>query len=101
MKRSEPIKLRESQSGKRNTTRRVLTVFNECVNSESSDKITQRAILSQNAKLNSTANLTEMDYCNKKDRNLNSSRISRVQVRAKYEKNGDMQKFISLVKDRT
>ena len=75
-------------------------MFNECVNSESSVKITQRATLSQNAKLNSNANLTEMDNCNKKDRNLNSSRISRGYVRAKFEKNGNIQKIISLVKDR-
>ena len=100
MKRSGPINLRENQSRKRNTTRRVMTVLNELVNSEDCDKITQRANLSQNAKMNSNANFTKMGNCNEKDRDLSSSRIRRVYVRAKYEKDQNLQKNIILVKDR-
>ena len=92
MKRSGLIKLRESQSRKRNTTSRVFTALNECMNSEYCDKITQRVDLSQNAKLNSNANLTEIDFCNEKDRDLKSSRISGVYVRAKFEKDQNIQK---------
>ena len=84
--------MRENQSRNRNTTRRVLTVLNECVNSEHCDKITQRAKLSQNA------NLTKVNNCNERDRDLNSSRISSVYVRAKYEKDQTLQQIIRLQK---
>ena len=92
-KRKGPIKTLDGYIGKRNTCRRVLTVWDESVNSESCDKINQRAKLNQIGELNSNANPNKMDNCNETDRKLNPSRFSEVYVRANYEKDRTLQKL--------
>ena len=99
-KRNGAIKTRYGYSGKRNTCRRVLTVSNESVKSKCCDKINQRAKLNQNDKMMLNANSIKMDNFNRTDRELKSSRNSKVHVRANYEKERTLQPIVGLVKER-
>ena len=92
-KRNGPIKTCDSYSTKRKSTR----MGRECKHFDNSN---QRSKLDQNGKLNSNANPIEMDNFNETDQELSSSRISKVYVRANYDKDRTLQKIIGLLKER-
>ena len=94
-KRNGPIKTRDSYS-----TKRKVHVWDESVNILTIVISVPNHKLDQNGKLNSNANSIEMDNFNETDQELSSSRISKVYVRANYDKDRTLQKIIGLLKER-
>ena len=90
--RNQSIKLSESYSGTRNTCNGVLTVFSERDRIPSGEKVTHCVYSDQ------IAIFVKMNFLNKTENDLNASKISKVYVRANYEKDRNLQECFSLVK---